>query len=63
MDGSSVGIVTKLQVGRPRNRGLIPGRDTRFVSSPKRPDRLVARPSSYSVGNGSSSPGGKAAAT
>jgi hypothetical protein len=32
---SSVGIVTKLRVGRPRNGGLIPDRDTRFISCPQ----------------------------
>jgi hypothetical protein len=60
--GSSFGIVTKLQAGRTRNRGSIPGRAKRFVSSPKRPDLLVARPASYSVGNKGFFPGDKAAA-
>jgi hypothetical protein len=59
--GSSVDIVTKLQAGRPRNRGLIAGRDRRFVFSPKSPDKLVARLASYSVVNGRSSTGDKAA--
>jgi hypothetical protein len=31
---NSVGIVTRRLVGRPRNRGLIPGRGKRFLSSP-----------------------------
>jgi hypothetical protein len=36
----SVGIVTRLRAGRPKNRGSIPHRDRRFISSPKRADRL-----------------------
>jgi hypothetical protein len=58
---SSVDIVTKLQPRRPRNRSLIPGRGMRFVSSSKRPYKFGARPASYSVGNGLSSPRDKAA--
>jgi len=38
--GSSVIPLTRLWAGQPRNRGLIPGRDQRFVSSPNRPGRL-----------------------
>jgi len=34
------GIVTSLRAGRPRNRGSIPDRSERYISSPKRPDRL-----------------------
>jgi len=37
------GIVTRPQVRRPRNRGTIPRRDNKFISSPKPPD-LCWRP-------------------
>jgi hypothetical protein len=36
-----VGIVSRLQAGRPRNRGSISGKAKTFFSSPKRPDRLL----------------------
>lgn len=37
---SSVNVVTRLLAGTRRNSGLIPGRDKRYFSSPKVPDRL-----------------------
>jgi hypothetical protein len=37
---SLVGKATRLQVGRPRNRVLIPGRGKRFITLTQRPDRL-----------------------
>jgi hypothetical protein len=37
---SSVGIVTRLQAGRPRDRSSVHGSGKRFFSSPQRPDWL-----------------------
>jgi hypothetical protein len=38
---SSVGTVTRLRVGRPRNRNSISNRSKTFFSSPQRPDRSL----------------------
>jgi hypothetical protein len=48
---SSVTIVTRLCIGRLRNRSSIAGKGNRFVSSPQRPDRLWGPPSVLSNGH------------
>jgi hypothetical protein len=41
---SAAGVVTRPQAGRPRNHGLVPGTDNRFLC-PKHPDQLWGPPS------------------
>ena len=54
---SSVCTVTRLRTGKPRNRGSIPDRSKRVVSSSKRPERLGPHPPSYLMRNESIYPG------
>ena len=56
-------VVTRLQAELSRNRVSFPGRDKRFISAPKFPDRPSAHPSPYSMRTAESSPDGKAAGT
>jgi hypothetical protein len=51
---SSVGIATRPLAGWPRNRGLIPRRDRKFLSSPQHPDNSGTSPTSYLMANGDS---------
>jgi hypothetical protein len=62
MDGV-VCVVTRLQAGPSRNRVSLPGRDKRFISASKCPDRPSAHPSPYSMRTAESSPEGKASGT
>jgi hypothetical protein len=54
---SSVGIMIKLRSGRPRIRGLFPGRGKIFFSSPQPLDRLWLPHCLLSNGIGAVSPG------
>ena len=45
--GSLVRLVTKLNAGRPRNRGSILGRDKKVFSSLTRPDRHRGLPTQF----------------
>jgi hypothetical protein len=57
----SVGIATRLRVGRPRSQGSIPGRGERFFCSPQRPDRPWGPASVLYNGSWGLFPRGKAA--
>jgi len=60
-ENSVVGMETGRRTGRPRNLSSIPGRSTRFVSSPKHPDRFLGSFSLLSSGYKGLFLGGKAA--
>jgi hypothetical protein len=58
---NSVGIATRQPAGRSGFHGSIIGSGWEFFSSPPYPDRLWGPLSSYAIGTGDSSTGGKAA--
>jgi hypothetical protein len=59
MRDTSVGIVTRLLAGWPRNRGSIPGRDFSLPHNVQ--TGIGAHPAFYTMGTGGPSAGGNAA--